>query len=146
MAHSEVSTGECPRPTVGNEAKGTKAFARLGRCLTYFMFASVLALAACSGENERAGREKDKAASTEQGEDYSGSGPNQRIGEAQDRAAVAEERVRDSAADALEAQARNVERQADIDATRLDEQARAVRGEADKQADALEKQAKATRE
>lgn len=146
MAHSEVPTGEYPEPTVRNEGKRTKACAHMARGLTYFMFAGALPLAACSGENERAGREKDKVASSEQGEDYSGSGPNQRVGAAQDRAAVAEERVRDSAADALEAQARNVERQADIEATRLDEQARAVRGEADKQADAMEKQAKATRE
>src|SRR3546814_13642281 len=72
-------------------------------------------------------------------------GPNERIGEVRDRAAAAEQNVRDAAADALQAQRRNLERQADINATRLDEQARSLRDAADKRAAALAAQSRSIR-
>src|SRR3546814_11076425 len=85
---------------------------------------SIVALTACNGPNQEAGREQDKASATARGEPYSGSGPNERIGEVRDRAAAAEQNVRDAAADALKAQGRNLERQADINATRRSEERR----------------------
>src|SRR3546814_20832256 len=84
---------------------------------------SIVALTACNGPNQEAGREQDKASATARGEPYSGSGPNERLVEVRDRAAAAEQNVRDAAADALKEQGRNLERQAKINATRPDEKA-----------------------
>src|SRR3546814_7867248 len=67
---------------------------------------SIVALTACNGPNQKAGREQDKASATARGEPYSGSGPNERVGEVRDRAAAAEQNVRDAAADAITAQGR----------------------------------------
>jgi hypothetical protein len=89
--------------------------------------ALILALGACQGPNERAGREKDQADALANGQNVSGEGPNQRLGEAQDRVEAADRKVRDADASALESRGDQLRGNADIEADKLDKQARAVR-------------------
>jgi hypothetical protein len=146
MAHPDISAGEIPGYVVSKKVRNMAGYNRKGGRVGALALFSIVALTACNGPNQEAGREQDKASATARGEPYSGSGPNERIGEVRDRAAAAEQNVRDAAADALKAQGRNLERQADINATRLDEQARSIRDAADKRADALDAQSRSIRD
>lgn len=86
-----------------------------------------LALTACDGPHEKAGRSADQAAAQSLGQNQTGEGPNERIGKSQDRVERADGRARDAAADALERQGDKLREQADLDADRLDERAKALR-------------------
>jgi hypothetical protein len=87
----------------------------------------LLALSACEGANEKAGREADQAAAAATGQNYTGEGPRQRLGEARDRTERAEAKAADAAADALERKAEAMRTRADLEADRLEEQARTIR-------------------
>lgn len=102
-------------------------------------------LAGCDGPNEKAGKEKDKAAAAAAGVPYRGNGPNEQLGEAQDRAADAATGARRAEAVSLRKQARTVKADADVQADRLEQQARAIRAEAKERAAPLEEQAKTIR-
>ena len=107
--------------------------------------AVILALAGCDGPNEKAGKDKDKAAAAASGVPHRGDGPNQQLGKAQDRAADAAKDARDARASALRKQAQGIKAQADVEADRLEEQARAIRAKAKDSAAPLEQQAKSVR-
>ncbi|MGF7154974.1 hypothetical protein [Novosphingobium gossypii] len=102
---------------------------------------AVLGLAACDGPHERAGKKQDEAAATAAGMDYTGSGPAERAGEVQDKADAAAAEARDASADALKADARNLERQADVEAEKLEARADQLRDAAEKKADGLKREA-----
>lgn len=104
-----------------------------------------MAMSACDGPAEKAGKAQDKAAANASGVAYTGEGPAQRLGEAKDRADGAAADARDAAAQALETQADARRKKADLMAEKLEEQAKAIRDKADVEAEALEKRAKAAR-
>ncbi len=91
------------------------------------MILASLALGACQGPNERAGREKDQAEALANGQNVSGDGPNQRQGQAQDQVEAADRRTRNADAAALESRGDQIRGNADSEADKLDKQARAVR-------------------
>jgi len=104
-----------------------------------------MAISACDGPAEKAGKAQDKAAANASGVAYTGEGPAQRLGEAKDRADRAADDARDAAAQALETQADARRKEADLAAEKLEEQAKAIRDKADIEAEALEGRAKAAR-
>src|SRR3546814_1010893 len=104
MAHLDISAGEIPGYVVSKKVRNMAGYNRKGGRVGALALFSIVALTACNGPNQEAGREQDKASATARGEPYSGSGPNERLGEVRDRAAAAEKNVRDAAADALKAQ------------------------------------------
>ncbi|TZG25755.1 hypothetical protein [Sphingomonas montanisoli] len=97
------------------------------RCGLFLPVICLLALAACDGAHEKAGREADQAAAAAMGQNQTGEGPRERLGEAQDRVDRANARANDAAADALKRQGDKLREQADLDADRLAEQAKALR-------------------
>ena len=144
MSHAINAADQTRGPSAAN-ARDPGGYKQRGRRLSALTLLGLIALTSCSGPNEKAGREQDKAAATAQGQAYTGDGPNQRIGEARDRATAAEQNVKDAEADAFKAEGRNLQRQAEVGAARLDEKSRAIRESADKQAEELNKKAKAAR-
>ena len=107
-----------------------------------FMIAPVLiALAACDGPKEKAGREQDQAAAVAGGFAYNGDGPAERAGERQDRADHAAAKARNAEVDALEDQAKDVRHDADRSSDALIAQAKQIRERARSQADALKQRA-----
>jgi len=89
--------------------------------------AALIALSACDGAHEKAGRDADRAAAAAAGQNQTGEGPNERLGEAQDRVERADAKAVEARADALERQGDQLRSQADLAADRLDEQARSLR-------------------
>ena len=144
MSHANDPADTTLWPSAAKTEKPS-VYTQRGRRLSALTLLGIVALTACSGPNEKAGREQDKAAATAQGQAYTGEGPNQRIGEARDRASAAEQNVRDAEADALKAEGRNLQRQAEIGAARLDEKSRAIREAANKQAEDLNRKANEAR-
>lgn len=115
------------------------------RGLMPLLLAPAVLLAACDGPNEKAGKERDKAAAAATGRPYSGTGPGEQIGEAQDRAADAANDARKAQASALRGQAHAIKTDADVEADRLEQQAEAIRDRAKDRAAPLEEQAKSIR-
>jgi hypothetical protein len=109
------------------------------------LLAPSLLLAGCDGPNEKAGREKDKAAAAAAGIPYKGNGPNEELGEAQDRAIDAARDAREATASVLQEQAHTVKVEADVAADRLEQQAEEIREQAKRRAAPLEDQAKSVR-
>src|SRR3546814_15905682 len=104
MAHLDISAGEIPGYVVSKKVRNMAGYNRKGGRGGALALFSIVALTACNGPNQQAGREQDKASATDRGEPYRGSGPNERIGEVRDRRAAAEQTVRDAAAEAPKVQ------------------------------------------
>src|SRR3546814_18151882 len=132
MAHLDISAGEIPGYVVSKKVRNMAGYNRQGGRVGALALFSIVALTACNGPNQEAGREQDKASATARGEHYSGSGPNERIGEERDRAAADEQNVWEAAADALKARGRNPEAPEDITATQTAQPARPNQDETQK--------------
>lgn len=102
----------------------------------------LLALSACDGPKEKAGKQMDKEAAAASGVPYNGDGPNERLGAAEDRADKAAKKELDAKADALKEQGSKIRSDADVEAQKLEEQAKIIRDRAEDKADALNDQAK----
>lgn len=111
-----------------------------------FVLVTLASLSACDGPAEKAGKDRDKAATAANGLPYEGHGPNEKLGEAQDRATTAATRARDAQVAELKQQARNIRQEADDRADKLDAQAKVIRDEADTRAGAIDARAKAVRQ
>ena len=89
--------------------------------------ALLTALSACSGPNQKAGREQDRVDATAAGVNLTGEGPNERLGEAQDRVEAADRKAKEATARALQARGEQLRKSADVEADKLDTQAKAIR-------------------
>lgn len=99
----------------------------LNQAMTVGLATGLLALSACDGPNEVAGREQDRAAALANNSSQVGEGANEARGEALDRSQDAAAAVREAKADALERQGDQMRTDADIAADKLDQQAKRVR-------------------
>src|SRR3546814_17218019 len=103
MAHLDISAGEIPGYVVSKKVRNMAGYNRKGGRGGALALFSIVALTACNGPNQEAGRAQDKASAHARGEPYNGSGPNERIGEVRDRGAAAKKNVLDAAAEPLKA-------------------------------------------
>ena len=108
--------------------------ALLQRTITSFGTSAIcviglIALTACDGPREKAGREADRAAAAVAGVSQPEEGPNEKLGEAQDRVERADAQATRAAAKALDKQAKQIRAQADLEAERLEKQAEKMRAD-----------------